>query len=147
MITNPKNISDLYSYTATGMELGYDYKQKQSWDVDVSYRQENRDFATPPPVSSPEQDHTYTKLGATFGYEMGTNWRAEFDVAKAKRDYDFRHAHNLDGGYSTVVLTYDFTDFGITIKQDVNQKLKMSYGYATIARTDNNVGYNDYDLS
>jgi hypothetical protein len=140
------NISDLYSYAAMGVELSYDYKQEKSWELDLSYRQEPRDYTTPlsPGV---EQDHDYSKLAATIGHGLGDNWKVEFDMAQSSRDYDFRHAHDADGTFSTVLLTYDYTDLGVTLKQEVSNKLKMSYGYAQTQRTDNNVGYNDYDLT
>ena len=140
------NISDLYSYSATGLELGYDYKNKENWDVELTYRQEGRDY-TNPPSPAISQDHDYTKLAATLGIELSANLRAEFDAATASRDYDFRHAHIADGTFSNVLLTYDYTDLGVTLKQDVGKSLKMSYGYAMTQRTDNNVGYNDYDLT
>jgi hypothetical protein len=115
-----ENISDQYSYTASGVELGYDYTKKQNWDLEIDYRQENRDYSTTPPNSSPQQDHTYTKLDATLG---------------------------LDRGYSNVLLTYDYTDLGVTFKQNVSKALRMTYGYAITLRDDNYIGYNDYDMS
>ena len=140
------NIADLYSYNALGFELGYDYARENGWDYAITYRQEPRDYTTPP-LPGVEQDHDYSKLAATMGHGLGANWKVDFDVAISTRDYDFRHAHIADGTFSNVLLTYDYTDLGVTLKQDVNKKLKMSYGYAMTRRTDNNVGYNDYDLT
>ncbi len=140
------NIADLYSYTALGFELGYDYARENGWDFAITYRQEPRGYTTPPSPGV-EQDHDYSKLAATIGHGLGDNWKMEFDVATSTRDYDFRHAHIADGSFSNILLTYDYADLGVTLKQDVNKKLKMSYGYAMTQRTDNNVGYNDYDLT
>ena len=141
-------IADAYSYSANGFELSYDYQDQNGWQFDVSYKSENRDYDKP--VTGSEYDYTYARFDASAGYKISTNWDITYDFALYSRDYDLRHARDLNGVLNSTtqpLLTYGYTDYGLTLQQQISKNLKLKYAYSGSQREDEYVGYNDYDMN
>jgi hypothetical protein len=145
--TGGVDVSNRYTYTSTGFEGDYERKISPDDNVGVKLTYENLDYADP--VAWTQYDHTYNMYGVYWEHYFPTDTKLTLEYASEVRDYKYRHAYDINGTLlaSNPLLKYNYTGYAIGVRQRVNKDTVAYFDYEMTQRSDNNVGYNDLDLS
>jgi hypothetical protein len=145
--TGGVDVSNRYTYTSTGFEGDYERKISPDDNVGVKLTYENLDYADP--VAWTQYDHTYNMYGVYWEHYFPTDTKLTLEYASEVRDYKYRHAYDINGTLlaSNPLLKYNYTGYAIGVRQRFNKDTVAYFDYEMTQRSDNNVGYNDLDLS
>lgn len=139
-----EDISDLYSFSTTGVEFEYEYWRKLDWKLKLGLRLEQHDYATV--ATGSEYDHHFSQLKIDYNYRFNRTFRLALDYSFTILDYDKRSSRNLHGQLFSrhPLLEYHFNRIGFSITQRIDRELRFKYGYELTTREDKYIGYNDY---
>ena len=123
--------------------------ENRKWLNQTSFLFEDLDYEKPNDWS--ELDHSYYFLKHTVAYRFSKKYRSEMGFKYSKRDFIFRGSYKYTTKPVFVSTTTDpnanrvYTYFDTFFKEDVkfSSKLKASFTYTNIQRTDAYAGYND----
>jgi hypothetical protein len=139
------DVSNRYSYQSFGLEGDYERSLSRKNAVGVKAAYESLDYARPDAWS--EYDHTYTMLGAYWNHRLAKGTKLKLGVTSETRDYKYRSSYDASGALVGPLLAYTFMGYDIGISHRFSDRTVAYLDYELLARSDNNVGYNDMDQS
>ena len=138
------NVSARYNYTATGVEL--EYKQRTSkTKYGVKFKRLVRNYEDPVAIS--ELDHTYTSLSGDVKFSLNRASKLKLKYKHSIYDYDDRHSRDATGTYSNSfpLLEYVYDEYIVSYLYKFSRDFNMYFDYSFKTRSDEYVGYHDYD--
>jgi len=138
------NIAARYNYTGTGVEL--EYKNRTSKiKYGVKFKRLVRNYENAVAIS--ELDHTYTSLSGDVKFPINKNSKLKLKYKHSVYDYDDRHSRDATGFLSSAnpLLEYVYDEYVISYLYKFGRDLDMYFDYNFKTRSDEYVGYNDYD--
>ena len=145
--TGGTDVSNRYTYTSTGIEASYEREIAADDNIGVKYTYENLDYADP--VAWTQYDHLYTMYGLYWEHYFQTDTKLTLEYTGEVRDYKERHTYDINGTLlaSNPILKYTYTGYAIGVRQRFSKSTVAYFDYEMTQRSDNNVGYNDMDLT
>ena len=142
--TGGVNISDRYPYTGTGIKVEYD-KRISNIKYGFKYKYLNRDYKDAIAIS--QLDHKYTMLAGDVKFSLNKQSKLRFKYKHYVYDYKERPSRDINGRAltSNPPLEYVYDDFITTYIYKVNRQVRMFFDYSYKIRSDEYVGYNDYE--
>lgn len=141
------DVSNRYTYTSTGVEGKYEREIAADDNIGVKFTYEDLDYADP--VAWTQYDHVYTMYGLYWEHYFPTDTKLTLEYTGETRDYTYRHAYDINGALlaSNPILNYNYTGYAIGVRQRFSNSTVAYFDYELTQRSDNNVGYNDLDLT
>ncbi len=139
-----EDISARYNYTGTGVELEYK-KRIGKTKYGVKFKRLMRDYEDTVAIS--QLDHTYTSLSADAKFSISKPSKLQLKYKHSVYDYDERPSRDVNGNAftSNPPLEYVYNEYIISYLYKFSRDLKTYFDYSFKTRSDEFVGYNDYD--
>ncbi|MDH4234215.1 MAG: hypothetical protein OEV15_03660 [Gallionella sp.] len=136
-----RDISDLYSYTSIGAEAEYKHRTGK---IDYGFGGKYISYDYETVTGSPQQDHTYYKLGADASFAVAAQTRLSVSFDHSVRDYSYRHARDLQAAFTNTLLVYSYDALGVSLRNRISDEWLLYLDLDNTQRADNNAGYGDY---
>jgi len=140
------DVSDRYSYNATGVEAAYNSNTGKT-KYSVKFKLINRDYDDPVVIS--QYDNTYMSLGGDIQFRLSKPSKLKLGVRHFTYDYDERPSRNAQGRLfaSNPTRKYTYDQLSIAYAYRINKKWRSYAEYVIKQRSDDSVGYHDYDAN
>ena len=140
------DVSDRYSYNATGVEAAYNSNTDKT-KYSVKFKMIKRDYDDPVVIS--QYDNTYMSLGGDVQYRLSKPSKLKLGIRHYTYDYDERPSRNAQGRLfaSNPTRKYTYDEFSIAYAYRINKKWRSYAEYVIKQRSDDYVGYHDYDAN
>jgi hypothetical protein len=138
------DVSDRYSYNATGIEAAYKSNTGKI-KYALKFKLINRDYDDPVVIS--QYDNTYMSLGGDVKFRLSKPSKLKLAVRHYTYDYDERPSRNVQGRLfaSNPTRNYTYNEFSIAYAHRINKHWRGYAEYVIKKRSDDSVGYHDYD--
>jgi hypothetical protein len=139
-----ENLSDRFSYLSAGTRWNLEQAVGPA-TVGLRAKVEMRDYAETQSVA--EYDHNFLLTGAYVEWPFGAATRVSAGYDRFRRDYDDRIARDLSGTLAAgnPLLIYDYDRFFTTARVKWGRRAYVRLTAERTERTDDFVGYNDYE--
>jgi len=137
-----RDVSSLYNYTRIGIEA--EYKNRTgAINFGLTGKLLSNDYEAQ--RGMPQQDHTYFRAGGDVDIPLVAQTGLNLSYNHVIRDYAYRHAHAADATFTTKLLQYSYDTIGAELRSRLSAEWVLYADLDHTQRTDNNVGYGDYD--
>lgn len=138
------DVSDRYSYKGAGLEAAYKSSTGKA-KYSVKFKLINRDYDDPVVIS--QYDNTYMSLGGDIQFRLSKPSKLKLGFRHYTYDYDERPSRNAQGRLfaSNPARKYTYDQFSIAYAYRINKKWRSYAEYVKRQRSDDYVGYHDYD--
>lgn len=144
LTTAGEDVEERYSYDGMGVEAVY-RSRTTAMQFGLHAEYESRDYDDPVAVS--QYDNTRTIVGGEVEIPIARPIELELGYEWSAVDYDDRHARNALGQLfaSAPLLRYTYNRYGVSLRGRMSKDAVVYLDYDRTDRTDEHVGYNDYE--
>jgi hypothetical protein len=137
------NVSDRYVYNAVGIETRYDHRTSPV-KYSFEFKLLNRDYEK---VAISELDHKYILISGDIKFRLSRFSKLKFKYKHYEYDYDERPSRSSDGRLppNNPPREYVYDEFLVSYILRASKNLKTYFTYSYTTRSDEYVGYNDYE--
>ena len=138
------SIADRFDYNSVGTSFELkNYLGETRYELDAGFTQ--RDYEDVPTASSYDLSQFWFR--GTLKYPLGNRSRVKFGAAYFVRSFDERRSRDLTGDSSgdNPTLEYGYQMIELGIRHRFSRRVVTEFTYSRTNRTDEFVGYNDYD--
>lgn len=138
------DLSERYSYTATGIEARYESEtSKLPYSLELLLTDLN--YEEPPSAAFDSYDHTYFRVGGDLNLPVSKRSKVILSLDHFTRDYDEWRARDLSGTkVAGTARKYTYNKLGASVRGAIGRQWVVYLDYAMLDREDNHLGYHDY---